>query len=947
MSDSWAWPGARWWKFDFHTHTRKSVDYGKGPDQCKLRQITPKEWLLGFMRAEVDCVAVTDHNSGEWIDPLKEALRELEEDKHPEFRPLYLFPGVELSVNGGFHLLVIFDMDKTTSDIDTLIGAVGYDGSKGDSDGVSSKSAIEVVEAVVNAGGIPIPAHTDGPKGLLRLVDDQESLRTALDSNTVRQVFGSAAILAMEVADADSEKPAIYLESNPMWTEVLGSDSHHPSVGSGASYPGSHFTWVKMAEPSLEGLRLALLDGGGFSIRRSDEPEAFNPFGPPEHFLEEVQIENARYMGHGQPAKLTFNPWLNALVGGRGTGKSTVIHALRLAARREWKSGDSEASSGARTTFERFNQVPVDRTREGGLLPATRIQLTVMRDGIRHRVHWRQTGDGTVVEEHSNDDGWKPSSAQTVTPERFPLRIFSQGQIAELAGENQQELLNVIDEAAGVDASASKLYEARNTFYATRARIREIDSRLDRRDDLTVALNDAERELERFEEEGYSTVLTAHRHRDRQRREADQQFDVTEMAAQRIDNTAADIQPEDIPSGVFDEAAEEDKQVMEAMSTIADATHAAAQNLRDAAQRLRDVTRRQRAILTASDWQTAAANATSEYESLVEALRKEGVADPNEYGRLMQEKQRLDGEVARLESEKKERDRLIGQSQEQLKQVLETRQAMSDARAEFLSDVLAQNEFVRIATRPYGDDPQVIERSLREALGILDDRFERDILSTEEDGTTTGFVADLLAGLSSDSTVRRCEFESRLESLKQRFDAACSGQGNFGGHFNNYLRLQFERTPDFLDKLLTWFPEDGLSVEYSRSGDGRDFQPIAQASAGQRSAAMLAFLLAHGNEPLILDQPEDDLDNHLIYDLVVRQIRENKLRRQIIVVTHNPNIVVNGDAEMLYALDFQQGQCVVAQSGSLQEKDMREEICRVMEGGREAFDRRYRRLGPE
>ena len=140
---------------------------------------------------------------------------------------------------------------------------------------------------------------------------------------------------------------------------------------------------------------------------------------------------------------------------------------------------------------------------------------------------------------------------------------------------------------------------------------------------------------------------------------------------------------------------------------------------------------------------------------------------------------------------------------------------------------------------------------------------------------------------------------------------------------------------------------DVSQTSVSRGGDGRDFQPISQASAGQRSAAMLAFLLAHGNEPLILDQPEDDLDNHLIYDLVVRQIRENKLRRQIIVVTHNPNIVVNGDAEMLHALEFRRGQCIVAQSGSLQEKGMREEICRVMEGGREAFDRRYRRLGPE
>ena len=178
-----------------------------------------------------------------------------------------------------------------------------------------------------------------------------------------------------------------------------------------------------------------------------------------------------------------------------------------------------------------------------------------------------------------------------------------------------------------------------------------------------------------------------------------------------------------------------------------------------------------------------------------------------------------------------------------------------------------------------------------------------------------------------------------------RFESAGDGQGNFGGRFNNYLEREFGRRPELLDNLRTWFPEDGLSVRYSRTGDGRDFQPISQASAGQRSAAMLAFLLAHGEEPLVLDQPEDDLDNHLIYDLVVRQIRENKFRRQIIVVTHNPNIVVNGDAEMLHVLAFDEGQCVVRQSGSLQEEVIREEVCRVMEGGREAFTRRYRRLG--
>ena len=65
----WPYPGSRWWKFDFHTHTPASADYGKGGDQASLRRITPEDWLLGFMRAGVDCVAVTDHNSGEWNRP--------------------------------------------------------------------------------------------------------------------------------------------------------------------------------------------------------------------------------------------------------------------------------------------------------------------------------------------------------------------------------------------------------------------------------------------------------------------------------------------------------------------------------------------------------------------------------------------------------------------------------------------------------------------------------------------------------------------------------------------------------------------------------------------------------------------------------------------------------------------------------------------------------------
>ena len=484
-------------------------------------------------------------------------------------------------------------------------------------------------------------------------------------------------------------------------------------------------------------------------------------------------------------------------------------------------------------------------------------------------------------------------------------------------------------------------------FLRRARRIRELDDKLGRQDQLKVALQDVERKLRHFEEAGYTAILTAYRQRDRQRREADRQLDTVEMAAQRIEAMAADLQPEDLPDGLVDETSREDRQFAEVMAALGAAVRSTAQDMCDVAQRLREAVETQREALMKGPWQTSVEQATGSYESLVEALLSKGVSDLDEYGQLVQERQWLEGEIKNLESEKEERDRWVEQSQERLREVQEARRAISAARHEFLSKALAQNRFVRIEIRRYGYDPQAIDRSLRETLDVLDDRFQDDILTIDDERPLRGMVAKLLADLPKEELPRSEQVEQRLDDFKHRLTMACSGQGDFGGHFNNYLERKFKQGPDFLDRLLTWFPEDGLSVTYSRAGDGTDFRPITQASAGQRSAAMLAFLLAHGEEPLVLDQPEDDLDNHLIYDLVVRQIRENKLRRQIIVVTHNPNIVVNGDAEMLHALDFAQGQCMIRLSGSLQEEAMRAEVCRVMEGGLEAFERRYRRLGRE
>ena len=805
QSRHWQYPGARWWKFDFHAHTPASRD----TYWCRSNhEPTAKQWLQHFMNAEIDCVAITDHNSGAWIDQLKAAFESMQQDNTTGFRELHLFPGVEISVHGGFHLLALFDTAKTMSDIDTLLGAVEYDGVKGDSDGVTRKSAVEVLEAVARAGGIPIPAHVDADKGLLRSRDDTFT-RTALDANTLRQIFKCQDIVSMEVIDQSKPRPALYEESKLSWSEVLGSDCHSLR---GQNRPGSRYTWVKMAEPSLEGLRLAMMDGEGFSIRRSDDPESFDPFRLPSRFVEAVEIEEARYMGNGEAARLPFSPWLNALVGGRGTGKSTVVHAIRLAAKREHELTGFDETSEPRLTFERFNRAPTGRVEVGGLSTMTAINLTMMRDDVRYRLRWR-CGQGRfrkdhlVVEEGSGKDEWEKSSIQAITPERFPIRIFSQGQIAALAGENQQALLQIIDDAAGVKARQEKLNEARNAFYASRARIRELDSKLSTRDDLVVQRQDIGRKLKRFEESGHTEILKAYRLRSLQRREADRQFRAVEAASEHIEAAVEHLQPEDLPEGLFDTDSDEDREATAIMEALAIAVRAAAANLRKNAQQLRDVVETQRRALAASGWQEAVAQAVVDYRRLIDTLQAEGVSDPSEYGRLVQERQRLDSELERLESMRKERDRLVGQAQSRLREVLEARREVSRTRDCFLAETLAQNTFVRIRSRTYGDDPRIIERSLREVLGVLDDRFQSDILIIEEERPKTGIVAEMLENLPEAPEKRREEVEKRIGLLKKILAAACAGARPFGGFFSNYLKNAFSKNPEFLDKLMTWSPE--------------------------------------------------------------------------------------------------------------------------------------------
>lgn len=949
-SPSWPYPGARWWKFDFHTHTPASKDTGAWQVAIGTpNELTPQTWLLKYMAAEIDCVAVTDHNTGEWIDRLKAAYAEMKREADAGtppggFRELHLFPGVEISVQGGFHLLAIFDPSATSQTISDLLAQVDYQGTRGDSDGVTRLGAAQVVERILAAGGLAIPAHVEGDKGLLQV--EPGTRKCMMDANTVKAILQEPGILALEWAASNSPVPMVLEELKLRFASVVGSDCHSFQ---GTAVPGSRYTWIKMARPSLEGLRLALLGGQEVSVRRSDESDGFAPFNTPEHFIESIEIRDARYMGRGrQPAELPLNPYFNALIGGRGTGKSTTVHALRLAYRRE---KELSLSSEAGQTFKRFNQVARGRNDEGGLRAETSLCVQVQRDGMPYRLIWRQDGQGHAVEEWNAATGsFKPSASQAVTEQRFPVRLFSQGQIAALAGDSQQALLKVIDDAAGTQSQQAAFEEAKRAFLAARAQMRELDGKLQGREALTLALQDIQRKLARFEGADHAALLKNYQRTNRQSRELERQFDASAELATRLKALADDLLAEDLPEGLFDTA--EDGPALSIVQALHAAIAKAQQDVERAANVLQERGQVLRGELEASPWFARIDAAKTAYEQLKADLQQQGVSDPSEYGRLVQEKQRQEIELKKLEALQKQHTELREKAKSLLEQVQSARRAISAQRSAFLQATLQGNPFVRIELIPYSRDAQGIERSLREVLGAVDERFKADIYQEpQEEGLARGVVADLmlLSELSLNTLPSSQDieaYENSIETLKKRLVEAAVGKDEFGARFNSFLKAEADKRPEFIDHILCWFPEDGLQVEYSRKGDGRDFQSIGQASAGQRAAAMLAFLLAHGNEPLVLDQPEDDLDNHLIYGLVVQQIRSNKLRRQLIIVTHNPNIVVNGDAELIHVLDFNH-QCHVKQTGSLQDQAMRREVCQVMEGGEEAFERRYQRLGRE
>ncbi|CZT27349.1 TrlF family AAA-like ATPase [Pseudomonas cerasi] len=910
--------GARWWKFDFHTHSPASFDYS--PTDINLKNtITPKQWLLDYIEKGVECVAITDHNTGAWVDQLKIAAEELRQEN----KIITLFPGVEITASGNVHILAIFDPSKSSSDIQAVLGAAKFRGTWGDSDSVTEESPENVIEEIIKYGGIAIPAHIDMKAGMCTQISSMLTLKQICRKASAVEVIFPDAV----AGDKSFEILKGYKSQNFGLPEVIGSDSHHPSK------IGRAFTWVKMSTPSIDGVRLALLDGSS-SIKRFNKVE--QPNATSDNLLISICIGNAQYCARDKPLTIQFNPWLNSIIGSRGSGKSSILEFIRIGMGRDKDIYKLPETNEIRSSFERFAQIPLNREAEGVLHKDMTISCVVFKQGAYYNLSWGMQRPNIVISKWENNQ-WQVEVGDAST--RFPMKIFSQKQIFDLA-KNPSSLLSLIDASSQVDYSSWEMEWAdkKNLYVRLSTEVRELTGRLENKDVFLGQLADLNQKISIIESSQHSVVLSNFQQAGAKRSALERFHKDTESALLQLD-IMANLNLPDVVEHVFSGEVEDAEAVHESRRLIADLTVYKKQ-MHEILQKSISRVSEYRQWMLGSALMNKVAGAELQYENLVSQMARSGVTNPSEYKDLTVARDVLSRKIEELNAVELKITETRGELTGVYNQLWNLRKALTARRISFIDQNVNNNPALHLSIDPLANTSEM-EGTFRAVIGKQDSTFSSDIYDSEKG---QGVLVKLSEGIgliafdqsNIDSVDLRLQkvhdFKLDILNLKNSVLAVSVGK-----RFSDYISAMPAQNHDLLN---CWFPEDRLIVRYN---DGHRFKDISQGSAGQKAATILSFLLSYGDEPLILDQPEDDLDNGLISSLIVTRLQQNKARRQIIVVTHNPNIVVNGDSEYVIALE-DKGQIKPSATGGLQELEVRRQVCEIMEGGEIALAQRYKRM---
>ncbi len=864
------------------------------------------------MEKEIDCVAVTDHNSGEYIDALKNAYSQSIHENW--FRPLIIFPGFELTISLGasrIHLLAIFDPSVSSNDLTRILGScrLNVDGQMGDPENCYSTLSIsDVVHQIKLSNGIVMPAHIEGPKGLLYNVTT-----TTPDLKANLKLFDGAQFIDHLLLHNSSIHPDLKNDCNHL-AIVKGSDAHT------LAQLGASYSWVKMGAPDIEGLKYALRDKNYCILNQIENPNQL-----PQAYIKKLAIKKMKHCGRIENSTPVFqlHPLFNAIIGGRGTGKSTFIESLRLSL---GKSQDTHELDKIHSEIQNFINDVTDNN--------TEIEISVKNHATEYCTKWSKS---TPLQFYKYDEGDLVPDEGNIK-DRFPVHLYSQKQINALAS-HPNILLEIIDRSPNVNTNAYiDLIETQsNQVMSLLAEERALNNSTSMEGTLRSELSALNTNILSFQSGGHNHILSGHEICMNVQRALTSSLDVSELN-EKLNQVSSTQLPNLFLHNINGLQEQLKTELAQINATFSGELLSILQESRNLKTRLDTAISQANIAYEHSSWSTFKNANEQAYQAMLEDYTTRGIPFDNEqYEAWNKRKQEILHNLETIESQKL---RLIDNQQERqtcINEITRLRGVIQQKRQEFIDSILSNNNYVKMTILPYGETEN-IEPIFRDIIGTFN--FINTIYNKED--KEHSLLNELINCQNNTKLTAKTNLVNNINNL---INGNSLPQFNIDNRFITHLHSRYQSQPEFYGRLLTWFPEDLLEVKYSRKGDGREFVNISKGSAGQKAAAILAFLLSHGNEPIIIDQPEDDLDNELIYDLIVNQIHTNKNKRQIIIVTHNPNIVVNGDADLVNVMHFHKGQVEIKNFGSLVHETIRNDVCQIMEGGKDAFRKRYERIG--
>lgn len=907
--------GLNWCKCDFHLHTMSSKCYKEKTD-------TVQSWVEEVKKKNLDCIAVTDHNDYRGIDEIK---RECEKEG------IVVFPGVELSCDTSkIHMLVLFDPNCSSIDVSEFLTQLDITKEKlGDSKITCSGTIFSACKKAHEKGALIIAAHIDEYNGLGEIsydniekildrkyinaiqVVNEDVWKIYEQENNIEEICN---ILSQKYGKAISKDkvkewhnayslakksglPLLKFSDNPCSEE----SSEHGLWGIGRDY-----TWLKMKQkPDLESVRQALLS---YDMRVKIKD---NPVYSPSMWIKSVGIYNS-LLNEDQPICIEFNPQLNTIIGGRGSGKSSVIRTI-AGVLKTFDESDLENILQEQNDFYKTRE----KKKPSGIFKSdSTVELIIERNDELYKIEVSKIKSMDMQERvlycfNADTDKWEMVEDVNYF-DFFSAQVFTQKQIYEMA-RDANSILNIIDEdIEDLSGLIEKREQNLNIVISKQLELWNVEKQIEEESRIKTELSDLDNQIEKYNKSGISEALKGKQKYDDQRQVIDRFFSNINIQFDTFDEKL---------STFFNEISElpkiDDTELEQFFTEYSEVVASTKSSMDKLIESLINCKQETLSKINTSQWNGNYKKSIEQYKSVCDSLENQGVPI-GKLDELLTDKEKKLLELNKIEEYKKNKTNLQTELEKVKKQYEKTVQDISKRRSEFISGIIGTDPTVKFEIKRARNKDSFVKMMIN-LLGKENATINENIMELQ----------DVFFGKNG-----KMKFTEIIKKIRSKEDVS-----SYSKRMRDAI---IEMQPESYARMIAFIADDDLAVSY-RPEKSKKYIPLSNASAGQKTTAILTFLLAYGQVPLLLDQPEDDLDNRLVYDLIVTKLKETKEKRQIIVVTHNANIPVNGDAEYIIAMDSETDKIRTKMDGTMDDAAISKEICDVMEGTKYAFEMRAKK----